>query len=103
MITVIFEDAAGRELARAAEPSNGSYLIQDAEQFPLLSLLSEVDYYVFSSDMMDQLVRELESLKGNLTEPRALAHIDEIVELARRCRDTEGARLAFTPWGETHR
>ena len=98
MITVILENGDSSEIYRVGLPGNERFLIRDEAAFPLLSQLSEFSYDVFSHADMDRLISELEKLSKDLSETEK-AHVAEIVEMARRCRDEITMTLTFTPFG----
>lgn len=100
MITTLLYDQARKELARAEEPTNGSYLITQQVndmRYPLLSQLDNCSYTVFDSSDMEQLINELELLKPNLTQEQN-THVDQIIYLAHKCQDNMGYYLVFTPF-----
>lgn len=101
MITVLLEDSNGKELARLSESSNATYLIKDMNdvEYPLLSELSTVGPDVFASSKMEELIAELEKTMLRLTDPQQVAHVNDIIRLARECQANSGCTLLFTPFG----
>jgi len=101
MITIILENKNENELGRTSELSNVEYLIQDNErEYVYLSRLSEVDYDVFSKNEIPGLIYELVRVRENLISPNQIEHLNQIIELAKKCWDADGdAILIFTPWG----
>ena len=98
MITVILETENNEVVAECGKAGNERYLIRDDPDFPMLSLLSEIDYDVFASSDMCGLIDELKALRQRTNEEDQL-HIDEVMGLAARCRDEDGLTLTFTPFG----
>jgi hypothetical protein len=99
MITVILEDLEGVELARTMKESNDQYLIREGEgDYGYLSVLNAYDYDVFSSADMTGLIQDLLKIRKSLPEADK-THVDEIVSLARRCKEGTRLTLTFTPFG----
>ncbi len=98
MFKIILESVDAKQLDKVYEKNNVNYLVRDEENFEILGELSTCGYDVFSSDDMDKLLLELERLKEKVHEVLAVKHIEEIISLAVRCKETKGSRLIFTPF-----
>lgn len=97
MITAILETKEGEVVGKAVTIGNQKYLIGNGSDFPKLSLLSEIDYDVFSAEDMPSLIEELKRLRATV-DAEDQKHIDQITELAIRCRDECELTLTFTPF-----
>ncbi len=98
MITVLLEDVEGVELARTTKQSNDQYLIREGEDaYDYLSVLNAYDYDVFSSDDMTGLIEDLLRIRKSLPDADK-THVDEIISLARRCKEGPRLTLTFTPF-----
>lgn len=98
VFTIILRDQAGRELARRAREGNERYLVRDQKEFPILSELDMFSYDVFSQADAAQLHGELLALHRGLDEGADRDHVKDLIELAFRAANTEGATLVFTPF-----
>ncbi len=56
------------------------------------------DYDIFANFDVTDLMEELKAIRAGLS-GEEFAHITELMELAKRCIEMEGATLAFTPFG----
>ena len=97
MITAILETMENEVVGIAAKAGNEKFLIGNGPAFSKLSLLSEIDYDIFASVDMPDLIGELEILRNTVSDGDQ-SHIDEITDLAIRCRDEQGLILTFTPF-----
>lgn len=103
MTTIVLENQNRVELERISEPSNNMYLISkdiDDPHYPCLSQLDTVSYTVFGSSDMEELIKELDSLKPSLISVGQMDHVNDIIRLARKCQANEGFTLTFTPFGK---
>jgi hypothetical protein len=77
---------------------NESFLCKDdSKNYPILSELSIYDYDVFNYEEMDELIGELTKASKELTNNQLL-HIEEIIELAKKCKGDKSTTLAFNPF-----
>lgn len=97
MFTIILETKTEERLAKVSHLLNEKYLLQTDHHYKILSELSNVDYDVFGREDMEQLISELQQLKKDL-DKESVKHIDEIIQLAIRCKDTPDCYLVFTPF-----
>jgi hypothetical protein len=97
MLVAILRDADRRELGRATHPGNDAYLIQRDSPYRHLSELSEFSFDTFGTEQMPDLIDELLDLRQRRSDPDERAHIDTIIQLARRAHATDGATLTFAP------
>lgn len=97
MITVLLESKNDEVVGTAGKAENDRFLVQNDPTFPKLSLLSGCSCDVFAAADMPQLIHELKMLRRTIGEQNQ-AHIDEVIDLAVRCRDGEGMTLTFTPF-----
>ena len=98
MITVVLQTAEETVLSICAKKGNESYLIQESSEFPHLSELSMSAYDIFADSDVAELKGELNAIRSGLS-GEDYAHVSEIIGLADRCVETDGATLAFTPFG----
>jgi hypothetical protein len=95
MLEVILRDGERRELARVAEPGNTGYLAQPEGRY--LSELSEHSFDTFAREDMTGLIDELLAVRSSRTDARELAHVDAVIDLARRAQALDRATLTFAP------
>ncbi|MCP9493162.1 MAG: hypothetical protein MSG64_01775 [Pyrinomonadaceae bacterium MAG19_C2-C3] len=101
MITVILAYKRHGEIERVGVTGNEKFLVKEEadNRFPYLSELSTVDLDAFDKSDMNPIIAELERLKTNLNDAEQ-SHVEDILRLARRCRDNDECVLLFTPFGE---
>ncbi len=97
MITAILETKDGEVIGRCGRAGNEHYLIRREPHFTKLSLLSEIDYDVFTKSDMAEMISELMALRKAVSKQDQL-HVNEIMKMAVRCRDEDGLTLTFTPF-----
>ena len=102
MITIILIDKNRQELSRVSEKSNFDYLIREEGWFDYLTSVDEYSPSLFRRNDMQGLINELLLLKDQLSNPEHIRHIDDIVQLARRCQQCPETALFVTPWGELY-
>jgi hypothetical protein len=95
MLEVILRDRERREVARVAEPGNTGYLAQPDGRY--LSELSEYSFDTFARADMSGLIDELLAVRSSRTDAGELAHVDAVIDLARRAQALDGATLTFAP------
>jgi hypothetical protein len=95
MLDVILRDGDRRELARVAEPGNTGYLAQPEGRY--LSELSEHSFDTFARQDMTGLIDELLAVRAGRTDAQEVAHVDAVLDLARRAQALDGATLTFAP------
>ncbi len=98
MMTFILKTVTGKELARVGHKGN-DFLFTSDSRFSLLSQLEIVDPAAFGPSDMPALIDELNLLAQCLNDPGATGHINEIIQLALRCRSEEGTWMLGTPFG----
>ncbi|MEW4370077.1 hypothetical protein [Paenibacillus kandeliae] len=99
MFTIILESVDSKRLDSIEREGNENYLPQDDQQeFKMLGDLATCTYDVFGSSNMNNLISELEMLKERLTDFEKIDHIDEIIQLAKKCKKIPLSRLIFTPF-----
>lgn len=96
MFKITYSDK--RSTLEIYDENNCLYLIQDHPDFKLLSELSCVSYDVFNSEDMDKLIFELKLVSEKIQEPSAGSHIEDIIELAYRCKNNKEGLLIFSPF-----
>ena len=78
---------------------NHLYLMQGDtyydENFPLLCQIEPDDPTYFDYDNMDQLIKELNAIRGTLSDPENLHHIDEIIMMAEECKQSHHKVMIF--------
>lgn len=100
MFKIILESVEGKRLGQVSEENNAEYLQQDENEFKLLGDLSTCSYDVFSAKDMDCLIIELMNLQKIRLDSKEIKHLEDIINLARECKKTEGSRMIFTPFDE---
>jgi len=98
MFTIIWESKDDEVLYELSHPNNESYLIQNPNDYKILGEFCIDDYDVFSSIQMDAIILELERLKKELLTKDDVYHINEIIDLANKCKNLPDSRLIFTPF-----
>lgn len=101
MITVILAHKHHGEIERVGVTGNEEFLVKDEadNRFPYLSELSTVDLDAFDKSDMNGIIAELEQLKTNLNDSEQ-SHVEDVLRLARKCRESDECVLLFTPFGE---
>ena len=103
MITILLIDKNSRELSRVSEPSNADYLVQEFnDRFSYLTSANEYSPSLFRRNDMPGLINEFLLLRHQLSNPEHIRHIDDIIQLARRCQQCPETALFVTPWGELY-
>jgi hypothetical protein len=98
VITIILEDKNSKELERVSEKDNSQYIIQQDSKYKYLSLIDDCSYDVFLSTEMQELIQDLTLLKSELNNLIHIDHVDKILGLAEKCKNTKDTFLIFTPW-----
>ncbi len=85
-------------IERVTKSNNDSYLVKgiDNPNFPCLSNVELDDYSVFDIRDMDALTKELLQVREEVKNSEDKAHIDEIIRLAKKCKEMPGTVLTFT-------
>jgi len=101
MITVILAHKHHGEIERVGIAGNEAFLVKDEadNRFPYLSELSTVDLDAFDKSDMNGIIIELERLRANLNDAEQ-SHVEDVLRLARKCRESDECILLFTPFGE---
>ena len=99
MITIILEKKLDKVVKKLSKPGNENYLSQEEPKFQKLSEIDNCSYSTFSSEDMNQLEEELSIIKTKVTEAERI-HIDDILELAQKCKKNKNLYLTFTPFDE---
>jgi hypothetical protein len=105
MFTIILQNSSGEKLKEIYQDGNDRYLMQEENDYNILSELSECSYDVFSSNDMEGLILELEQVKAKLNHINDISHVEKVIFLAKKCKELETGRLIFTPfkmYGVTH-
>ena len=63
--------------------------------FPYLSQVESYDHAVFSPLRMDGIIKELLVVRDEVADSYDKAHIDDIIRLAERCKNTPDTVLVF--------
>lgn len=77
--------------------SNASYLVKgyDNPEFPYLGEVEPDDPSVFDASDMDAIIGELLRVRKEVTDRDDQAHIDDIIRLANKCKETPDTVLVF--------
>lgn len=78
--------------------NNVSYLVKGYEnpEYPYLGEVEIHDYSVFFDKDMDAIIEELLRVRKEVSDHEDRAHIDDIVRLAKKCKQIPGTALVFS-------
>lgn len=95
-ITLQYKD--DRLIERISRENNVLYLEkgEDNPEFPYLGEVEYIDPSVFGSHRMDAIIEELLRVRGEITDPDDQAHIDDIIRLAKKCKELPETVLVFS-------
>jgi hypothetical protein len=95
--TSLVEKGSRHCLEEIFKEGNVDYLVkeEDDPEFPNLSLVESYDYSVFDETDMDAIIKELLRVKKEVSDPSDQEHIDDIIRLAERCKNTPNTILVF--------
>lgn len=89
----------GEVIKKISKFDNHLYLIQGNtdfdKTFPCLCQIEPDDSTCFGPEDMEQLIKELGLAKRGLSDPKNLAHIDEIIDMAEECKKTPKTAIIF--------
>lgn len=76
---------------------NVDYLVKGENNpaFPYLAEVEMDDYSTFDFTDMDGIIEELLRVRAEVTDPADKAHIDDIIRLARKCKEMPDTVLTF--------
>ena len=96
-INVVLEDERAKPIDSIVDPRGDLMKIWPFLEpcFPLLQYLDPFGDAVFNRLQMDEVLRELESMRARATCEESMALIDEIIALAARCKDDIHTYLRF--------
>lgn len=99
-ISIILEyknDRADGVIERITRDGNSAYLVkgEDNKDYPYLAEVENYDYSVFDCTDMDAIIKELQSVKNNLSDVGDRKHIDDIIRLALKCKNDSNKVLVF--------
>lgn len=85
-------------IARIFKEGNISYLVKGEgnPEYPYLSEVESCDYSVFGPKDVPGIIQELSKVKEEVSDPSDKAHIDDIIHLAERCKNTPETVLIFS-------
>ncbi|AIL13785.1 hypothetical protein IM40_10330 (plasmid) [Candidatus Paracaedimonas acanthamoebae] len=78
--------------------NNASYLVKgyDNPEFPYLGEVEYNDPSVFDANDMDAIIEELLCIRKEVINPGDQAHIDDIIRLAKKCKEIPDTVLTFS-------
>ncbi len=84
-------------IERIFKEGNVNYLVkgENNHDFPNLSQVESYDYSVFAPKRMNGIIEELLRVKKEVSDPADKKHIDDIIHLAERCKNTPDTVLVF--------
>lgn len=84
-------------IASIFKENNVSYLCKedDAINFPNLAQVESYDYSVFAKEDMPDIIKELLKVRKSLTDLEDQQHVDDIIQLAEKCKNTPNTVLMF--------
>ncbi|WP_411342688.1 hypothetical protein ACE3MZ_13560 [Paenibacillus sp. WLX1005] len=100
MFKIILESANNERLESVGKEGNAEYLPQDENEFEMLGDISIFSCDIFASKDMEKLIIELKRLKERLIDIEHANHIDEIIDLAKKCKSIKHSKLIFAPFEE---
>jgi hypothetical protein len=84
-------------IERITKDNNADYLVkgEDNKEFQYLAQVEIDDYSVYWAENMDGLIEELLRVRQEVSDPADQEHIDDIIRLAKKCKETPGTVLTF--------
>jgi hypothetical protein len=99
-ITWILHTSDGEILQREriSRKGNDLYLCQDDGKYKLLEEITQVDIERYFPEEMELMISELEDLKLSVNNYQDSEHLDEIIELCRKCKEHPNSQIVFNPF-----
>lgn len=96
-IDINLEYKNGRLIESTTRENNASYLVKgyDNPEFPYLGEVEPDDPSVFDASDMDAIIKELLRVREEVTDHEDKAHIDDIIRLAKKCKNIPDTVLVF--------
>ncbi|WP_032113001.1 hypothetical protein [Candidatus Paracaedibacter symbiosus] len=96
-ISIILENQDGKLIEKITKGNNADYLVkgENNPDFPYLAEVEIDDYSVFAAEDMDAIIEELLCVRQEVTDPADQVHIDDIIRLAKKCKETPETVLTF--------
>lgn len=84
-------------IAEISKEGNVDYLVkgEDNHAFPYLGEVESYDYSDFGPEDVPGIINELLKVKEEVSDPSDKAHIDDIIRLAEKCKNTPDTVLVF--------
>lgn len=82
------------------EGNENLFCQEDEEKFPCLSEITEVDIERYFSSEMQGLISEFELLVNAAKRNSEKKHINEVIEMCRKCSGLENGQLVFDPFAD---
>ena len=96
-ITISLIDKYDNKVVNIFRENNEKYLskVEDPHKFKYLSEIEINDYSLFSPERMTDIIQELSKVKQDLTDFNEIKHVDDIIEIAERCKNMPDSGLLF--------
>lgn len=95
--TILLSNDYKKVFKKIHKEGNVDYLVkgEDNSDFPYLGEVESYDFSIFFPRQMDEIIKELLVVRENLTDPSDQHHVNDIIHLAKKCKNTPDTLLMF--------